>query len=147
MQMFRHVGSTILHGQPEPRMDCAMRAKRLFTHNPFSFESLTLMAKSILIKNPQNGLLKNGVYGFSWTYLFFGGLVPLFRGEIAIAILHIILSIMTLGISNIIFAFIYNRQYMQRQITQGFKLADRPEVNAACAVAIKADLALVSLPA
>jgi len=100
-----------------------------------------------MLRNPANGLSKNGYYGFSWTYLFFGGLVPLFRGEITIAVLHILLSFITFGLSNIVFAFLYNRQFMQRQITAGFRLADRPEVNSAAAVAINADLAVAALPA
>ena len=33
-----------------------------------------------MMKNETNGLMKKGFIGFSWTYLFFGGLVPLFRG-------------------------------------------------------------------
>ena len=30
------------------------------------------MAKNIVIKNEASGMMKTGVYGFSWTYLFFG---------------------------------------------------------------------------
>jgi hypothetical protein len=45
------------------------------------------MASSILIKHPDSGLMKKGYYGFSWTYLFFGFFVPLFRGELGVAAL------------------------------------------------------------
>ena len=38
------------------------------------------MADSVMIKHASSGLVKSGKYGFSWTYLFFGWLVPLFRG-------------------------------------------------------------------
>ena len=41
------------------------------------------------------GLQKNGLYGFSWTYLFFGWFVPLFRGELGVAVFHIIFTVIT----------------------------------------------------
>lgn len=105
------------------------------------------MAKPVLMKNPQNGLLKKGFYGFSWTYLFFGWFVPLFRGELGVAALHLLFSIVTFGLWQIIVSFLYNKQYLGRLITQGFKFADRPEVNSAAAVAVGADLAITSLNA
>lgn len=102
------------------------------------------MAKVVMLKNGGNGLIKKGFYGFSWTYLFFGWLVPLVRGEVGIGALHLLLSIFSCGISQIIFSFLYNKQYTQRMIEKGFKFSDRPEVNAHAAVAIGADLALTS---
>ena len=36
------------------------------------------MAQSIAIVHKESGMMKNGLYGFSWTYLFFGWFVPLF---------------------------------------------------------------------
>jgi hypothetical protein len=38
-----------------------------------------------MIKHNQSGLVKKGYFGFSWTYLFFGWFVPLFRGELGVA--------------------------------------------------------------
>lgn len=86
------------------------------------------MASKVLIQNPINGLTNMGYFGFSWTYLFFGGLVPLFRGEIGIGCLHILLSFITFGISNIIFSFLYNKQYMTRMIEKGYVLKDSESV-------------------
>ena len=37
------------------------------------------MATSVLIRHRNSGLTRQGYVGFSWTYLFFGWLVPLFR--------------------------------------------------------------------
>ena len=34
---------------------------------------------SVKVKLEKNGYIKNGVTGFSWTTIFFGFLVPLFR--------------------------------------------------------------------
>ncbi len=105
------------------------------------------MARAVMIKNPTNGLIKKGYFGFSWTYLFFGWFVPLFRGELGVAALHLLFSIVTFGLWQLIVAFLYNRQYMSRQIAAGFRLADRPEVNLAASAAIGADPAIVALPA
>jgi hypothetical protein len=105
------------------------------------------MAKPVMMKNPQNGLLKKGYYGFSWTYLFFGWFVPLIRGELGVAALHLLFSIVTLGLWQLVVSFLYNKQYLSRLISAGFKFADRPEVNAQAAVAVGADLAITSLQA
>jgi hypothetical protein len=88
------------------------------------------MATAVLIKHPASGLIKKGYFGFSWTYLIFGWWVPLFRGEIGIAVLHLIISIVTCGLWQIIMAFLYNRQYMTRMLVdKGFVLADNDTVN------------------
>lgn len=80
------------------------------------------MARQIGIKHSQSGIMKQGFYGFSWTYLIFGWFVPLFRGELVVAALHLLFVIMTFGVSQLIFAFIYNRQYMGRMLTDGWVL-------------------------
>ena len=82
------------------------------------------MATAVAIRHIQSGLVKNGYYGFSWTYLFFGWFVPLFRGELGIAALHLLFSLVTFCVSQIIFGFIYNKQYMTRMLTNGWVLAD-----------------------
>ena len=81
------------------------------------------MATSIGLRHPASGLIKNGYYGFSWTYLFFGWLVPLIRGELGIAILHLILTFFTLGLWQLVFSFMYNKQYMTRMLEKGYVLA------------------------
>ena len=48
------------------------------------------MATAVIIKHPNSGMIKIGYYGFSWTYLFFGWFVPLFRGELGVAALHML---------------------------------------------------------
>lgn len=99
------------------------------------------MATPVLIKHPKSGLIKTGCYGISWTYLFFGFFVPLFRGEIGIAILHVILSFLTFGLWWILCVFLYNKQYMTRMLTSGWVLADTPEKNAKAARALGVALA------
>lgn len=87
------------------------------------------MAHKILIKHAQSGLVRDGYYGFSWTYLFFGWFVPLFRGELGVAALHFLFSVVTLGLWQLIVAFLYNKQYMTRMLTSGWVLADSETAN------------------
>ena len=82
------------------------------------------MATRVLIRHPGSGLIKKGYFGFSWTYLFFGWFVPLFRGELSVALLHLIFTVVTFGIWQFITAFLYNKQFMTRQLEKGYELYD-----------------------
>jgi hypothetical protein len=85
------------------------------------------MATKIIIQHPSNGLTKNGYFGYSWTYLFFGWFVPLFRGELGVAALHLLFSAFTFGIWQIVMSFLYNKQYMTRMLEKGYVLKDSEE--------------------
>jgi hypothetical protein len=74
------------------------------------------MAACVMIQNPTNGLIRRGYFGFSWTYLFFGWFVPLIRGELGVAALHFFFTLITCGLWQIVFAFLYNKQYMRRML-------------------------------
>ena len=87
------------------------------------------MAKKVALIHPQTGVMKSGFYGFSWTFLFFGWFVPLFRGELMIALLHFTITVITIGLWQIIFAFLYNKQYTTRLLEKGYVLNDTVEVN------------------
>jgi hypothetical protein len=63
--------------------------------------------------------------------LFFGWFVPLFRGELGVAALHLLFSIFTLGIWQIIVSFLYNKQYMTRMLEKGYVLNDSEEIMSA----------------
>jgi hypothetical protein len=91
------------------------------------------MATSVLIRHSASGLTRRGYVEFSWTYLFFGWFVPLFRGELVIAALHLLFTIVTGGLWQLIVCFLYNRQYMIRMLTSGWVLADNEERNAMAA--------------
>ena len=88
------------------------------------------MATSVPIKHTQSGIVKKGFYGFSWTYLFFGWFVPLFRGELFNGALHLLFTIVTLGFWQLIVCFLYNRQYMTRMLTAGWVLNGTEDQNA-----------------
>ena len=86
------------------------------------------MATKVIIQNPVNGLTKNGYFGFSWTYLFFGFFVPLVRGELGVAALHFLFAIFTGGIAQVVIAFLYNKQYMTRMLEKGYVLKDSEHI-------------------
>jgi len=89
------------------------------------------MAKRVQLIQPETGLMKSGYYGFSWTFMFFGWFVPIFRGELFISILHFVITIVTFGLWQVIIAFLYNKQYMTRMLEKGYVLNDSEEVNEA----------------
>ena len=82
------------------------------------------MATRVMMINPSTGMTQKGYFGFSWTYLFFGWLVPLFRGELGVAALHLLFTVVTFGFWQVIIAFLYNRHYMIRQLEKGYQLND-----------------------
>ena len=89
------------------------------------------MAKRVQLIQPETGLMKSGYYGFSWTFLFFGWFVPIFRGELFISLLHFVITIVTFGLWQVIIAFLYNKQYVTRMLEKGYVLNDTEEVNEA----------------
>ena len=85
------------------------------------------MATKIVIQHPASGLTTNGYYGYSWTYLFFGWFVPLFRGELGVAALHFVFTAFTFGLWQLVVSFLYNKQYMTRMLEKGYVLQDSEE--------------------
>ena len=84
--------------------------------------------QKINVKHQQSGLERHGFVGYSWTYFLFGFFVPIFRGEITIGIFHLIFSIVTFGIFQLVMPFLYNKQFTTRLLTEGWVLNDT-EVN------------------
>ena len=80
--------------------------------------------RGVNLKHSNSGVNKSGYTGYCWTYFFFGFFVPIFRGEILIGVLHIIFSIVTLGLFQLIIPFLYNKQYTTRLLTNGWELND-----------------------
>jgi hypothetical protein len=104
-------------------------AKFYSTRNAFFFKDLA-MATPVIIQHPVNGLTKKGYFGYSWTYLFFGWFVPLIRGELGVAALHLLFTMFTFGLWQVIVSFLYNKQFMTRMLEKGYVLKDTDEVMA-----------------
>ena len=85
--------------------------------------------KKIKIRHKGSGLNGTCFVGYSWTYFFFGFFVPIFRGEISIGVFHLIFSLVTFGIFQLIMPFLYNRQYSARLLTSDWVLDDIEEKN------------------
>ena len=67
-----------------------------------------------------NNKIKVCPVGFSWTILLFGCIVPLFRLDLKNFVKLLIFSILTLGISNIYFAFTHNNEAIRMLLIEGF---------------------------
>jgi hypothetical protein len=87
------------------------------------------LQKSVLLKSTHSGLTKKGYTGWCWTYFFFGFLVPIVRGEIGIGLMHLVFSLFTFGIFQIVMTFLYNKQYTSRLLESGWEFADNEEHN------------------
>lgn len=76
----------------------------------------------IYLKNDV-GIVKKVPLGFSWTTLFFGGCVPLLRGDLKWFFIMVFLHFLTFGISGLIIPFIYNKKYITNLMCSGWKPA------------------------
>ena len=54
----------------------------------------------------------------------FGWLVPVVRGELGIGVLHLLVTSLSFGFSQLVFPFLYNRQCMNRMLVSGWRLDD-----------------------
>ncbi|QEA53602.1 DUF2628 domain-containing protein [Loigolactobacillus coryniformis] len=84
------------------------------------------------LSNPRTNQLKQVKVGFSWTTFFFGFWPALFRGDWLWAVIGLIIQLFIglpsygigASIYSIIFAFIYNRIYINKLLSQGYQAAD-----------------------
>nr|WP_164858480.1 HrgC protein [Helicobacter pylori] len=81
-----------------------------------------MVATTISLK--KDNLIKKGLVGFSWTTFFFGFFVPIIRGDARWAIVMVVVTLFTFVLSNIVFAFIYNKQYTTRLLESGYEPTD-----------------------
>lgn len=76
----------------------------------------------LVMENPNTGHIKEAPVGFSWTVFFFGFFPPMFRGDWKWAIIMFLLALITVGLSNLVFMFIYNKLYIKDLVGAGFKV-------------------------
>ena len=79
---------------------------------------------TINFKQPITGAMRSALVGFSWTTLFFGPFPALFRGHWIGALIIFAIGTITLGISYLVFPFIFNKMYIKHLIGEGFKVTD-----------------------
>lgn len=80
----------------------------------------------LVMQNPNSADVKHAPIGFSWTSLFFGPLVPLFRGHYAGFAFWLVASLFTGGLAIAVQAFIYNRRYLMNLVNNGYKVQHSP---------------------
>jgi len=80
------------------------------------------MAFATIKLKSKNGSIKEAPVGFSWTVFFVSWLVPLSRGDWKWALIIFVPIFLTFGLSSILFAFIYNRTYIEGLLKQGYTI-------------------------
>ena len=76
----------------------------------------------VIFKHPITGEIKEAPIGFSWTMLFFGSFVALFRGDWKWFAIIFFAAIITGGISGFFFPFFYNKLYVKELVYNGYKV-------------------------
>ena len=85
---------------------------------------------TVILENPRTGQIRTAPVGFSWTMFLFGPFAPMFRGDwkwaiivLIIAIIAAVISVGFLGwVPGVIGAFMWNKSYLNRLISDGFQL-------------------------
>ena len=76
--------------------------------------------KTESFNHPKTLEIREVPYGFSWTTLFFGVFVPLYRGDYKWALIMILAGLLTSGLSWFVFPFFYNKSFLKDTIKRGF---------------------------
>jgi hypothetical protein len=77
---------------------------------------------TVYFQNPQTNQLREAPVGYSWTCLFFGCFVPLFRSDWKWTLIMFACSLATYGLSQLVFTFIYNKLYVKDLISEGYRV-------------------------
>lgn len=78
---------------------------------------------TLILKNSNSGETKRAPVGFSWTTFFFTLFVPLLRADWKFALIMLLVGMVSVGISWLVFPFIYNKLYIKDLIyNRGFKV-------------------------
>ena len=75
----------------------------------------------IYFENPRSGMVREAPVGFSWTTFFFGFFPALFRGHWVGFLIILLSALVTFGLLNLVFMFIYNKMYVRHLINDGYK--------------------------
>ncbi len=86
----------------------------------FSVVGAIVAGPTYFYKNDLTGEIKSIRKGFSFTYLFFGPLVPLIRGHFTSFIIALIIDLFSFGFIRIVYVFVINRTYANHLTTKGY---------------------------
>ncbi len=75
---------------------------------------------TLTLKNDKTGEVRRSPVGFSWTALCFFFCPAIYRRDWKSFILMFPLCVLTLGLANIVFFFIYNKLYLKHLLSQGY---------------------------
>lgn len=90
------------------------------------------MATPIKMTNSKTGITKEGYIGFSYSYFFLGifnmgWLVPLYRGELILSLVCLVIHVLTLPfwvITAVVFGIFFNKFYTLKLIEEGYRFSD-----------------------
>jgi hypothetical protein len=88
------------------------------------------MKMKVNLKNERTGQVRQRKLGFSWTTFFFGFFPALFRGDWKWALIIFAVGLVTLGLSTLVFMFIYNKLHIRDLLENGYEPADEFSANA-----------------
>lgn len=94
------------------------------------------MATKIIMQHPATGIRKSAFYGFSWTTFLFGGFPALFRGDVILGLVVIILNLLTFWVAGIIWSFFYNKHFTHKLLEKGYSFAGTDSEIAAAKMAL-----------
>ena len=90
------------------------------------------MATRVRMVNPKTGIIKDGYFGFSYSFFFLGvfslgWLVPLYRGNILLSLICFIFTYFTLPLwilTALLFGLFFNKFYTLQLIEDGYIFDD-----------------------
>jgi len=112
-------------GYREIYVACFTRSLQVYIKN---LKVKVELLMTVTLKN-EIGALKTAPTGFSWTMLFFGCFVPLFRGDFKWFFISLCAAFISFGISWLIMPFIYNKKYLGNLLEMRFMPSDEASKN------------------
>jgi hypothetical protein len=97
------------------------------------------MAKTIFLKHKESGLSEIGIFGWSWTTLFFGPFPALFRGDVLIFFVALFIYLLSIPVcftglglilswaGHLWWCSYYNNFYTRRLLNEGYRLVGTAE--------------------
>ena len=77
---------------------------------------------TIQLEKPSTKEIRNAPVGFSWTTFFFGCIPALIRSDWKWALIMFIAAWVTVGLSWLVFPFIYNKLYINDLLNAGYQV-------------------------